>query len=162
MNTNMDENDFRRILGEELDTRIEPLATREELDTRIEPLATREELDTRIEPLATREELGSIITNTIAPLLTRLNAIDQGFNAIDELIHAIDQRFNAIDELIHEVKETNELQVRLVNLIEKVFVVNETLGKVISQSIETSKRSIRTNEEAISNLESRLDDLIAA
>ena len=128
MNTNMDENDFRRILGEELDSRIEPLATREELDSRIEPLATA-------------EEVGSIITHAIEPLVTRLNAID---------------------ELILELKETNELQVRMVNLIEKVFVVNETLGKVISQSIETSKRSIRANEEAISNLESRLDDLIAA
>ena len=31
MNINMDENDFRRILGEELDTRFEPLATRIEV-----------------------------------------------------------------------------------------------------------------------------------
>ena len=115
MNINMDENDFRRILGEELDSRIEPLAT--------------------------TKEVGTIIINTIGPLLTRLNGID---------------------ELILEIKEMNELQGSLVNLMEKIIVASETWASAISESIETSKKSIQKNKKAISKLESRLDDLIVA
>ena len=115
MNINIDENDFRRILGEELDSRIEPLAT--------------------------TIEVGTIITNTIEPLVTRLNATD---------------------ELIPDVKEMNELQTRLVNVIEKVIVANKILAKVINQSTKTLKPSIKENKKAISNLESRLDKLIVA
>ena len=74
MNINMDENDFRRILGEELDSRIEPLAT--------------------------TIEVGNIVINTIEPLVTRLNAIDEVIHAVNEMNELQTRLVNVIEKVI--------------------------------------------------------------